>query len=188
MPTSNSAVQIQFENRAESVAAQAEEDDDDDGIFSWFSQLQLDNIQFDEDGPETNPLFMDEQDFKDPKNAATVEWLASLQYDGKDTREIAVELKEKGNKALKGEALQAGAASTKPNPKLAIEIYDDALCNARECGDKKIESTIWSNRAMAQMKLRNWRHVMHDCVKAIRLDKGSIKPYWRGAQVSTYLC
>eukprot|EP00656_Telonema_subtile_P023610 TRINITY_DN2512_c0_g1_i2.p1 TRINITY_DN2512_c0_g1~~TRINITY_DN2512_c0_g1_i2.p1 ORF type:complete len:508 (+),score=141.86 TRINITY_DN2512_c0_g1_i2:143-1525(+) len=165
-------------------AAAGEDDDDDDGVFSWFSQLQMDSIEIDEDGP-VHPLFMDPEDLKDPKNAATLEWLSSLQYDGKDSLEIAQELKEKGNNALVGKAMQVGGASGHPNPKMAIEIYDDAL--AQKCGDVMLESVLWANRAAAQMKLKNWRHVMHDCVKAIRLNKAGIKPYWRGAQAALKL-
>eukprot|EP00658_Telonema_sp_P-2_P036049 TRINITY_DN26135_c0_g1_i1.p1 TRINITY_DN26135_c0_g1~~TRINITY_DN26135_c0_g1_i1.p1 ORF type:complete len:441 (-),score=135.13 TRINITY_DN26135_c0_g1_i1:86-1408(-) len=162
------------------IGPAAEESDDDDGLFGWFSQMQLENIdteEFDE-----CPLFMDEEDLKDPKNAGVVEWLANCQYGDMDALEIALDLKERGNKALKGEAMQDGGASTKPNPKMAITIYDDALC--QNCGDKMLESVLWSNRAAAHMKLKNWGHVMHDCVKAIRLNKTGIKPYWRGAQAS----
>ena len=159
------------------MAAPAEGEEDEDGVFGWFSQQQLDNVDIEE---QDCPLFMDEEQLKDPKNAAQLEWLSSCTYEGMDGKEIALELKEKGNLVLKGDPVQAGAAKTKPNPKLAITMYDDALY--QEHDDTVLKAMLWNNRAMANLKLKNWGHVMTDCVKSIRLNK-TLKAYWRGAQV-----
>jgi len=163
------------------MAAPAEGEEDEDGVFGWFSQQQLDNVDIEE---QDCPLFMDEEQLKDPKNAAQLEWLSSCTYEGMDGKEIALELKEKGNLVLKGDPVQAGAAKTRPNPKLAITMYDDALY--QEHDDTVLKAVLWNNRAMANLKLKNWGHVMTDCVKSIRLNK-TLKAYWRGAQASLKL-
>jgi hypothetical protein len=54
-------------------------------------------------------------------------------------------------------------------------MYTDAL--EEECGDVDLVSRIFSNRAIVQFKLKNFKSCIQDCRKAIETKPDFIKPY-----------
>ncbi|KAK3499999.1 serine/threonine-protein phosphatase 5 [Neurospora hispaniola] len=79
-------------------------------------------------------------------------------------QEQAIAFKNEGNKAF--------AAHDWPK---AIEFYDKAI----ELNDK--EPTFWSNRAQAHLKTEAYGYAIRDATKAIELNPGFVKAYYRRA-------
>jgi len=70
--------------------------------------------------------------------------------------------KQKGNQAYKDQQWQK-----------AIGFYTEAI---KFCGDN---TTYYSNKAQAYLKLDSYLQAEADCTKAISLDKKSVKAYFR---------
>ena len=76
------------------------------------------------------PLFMSDEELQDPKNADHLAWITDCQYGNMSHLEIAEEMKDKANLIFKGGFQKEGGAQQAANPKLAVTIYDDGICNA----------------------------------------------------------
>jgi DnaJ family protein C protein 7 len=82
--------------------------------------------------------------------------------------------KEEGNEAFgAGRAAEAVQLYTE-----ALNVFPDAI---------GINSTLFSNRAAAHMKIRNYQEALDDCNKAIELDETNLKAYRRKATCETAL-
>jgi len=73
---------------------------------------------------------MSDEELQDPKNADHLAWITDCQYGNMSHLEIAEEMKDKANLIFKGGFQKEGGAQQAANPKLAVTIYDDGICNA----------------------------------------------------------
>ncbi|KAL4447161.1 hypothetical protein ABPG74_014013 [Tetrahymena malaccensis] len=80
------------------------------------------------------------------------------------------ELKEKGNEAIKGN-----------NYDESIKIYDEAL--QVDPNNRKLNSVILSNRALAYVKKKEYKKALEDVNKSIELDESYFRAYLRRADI-----
>ncbi|KAJ3122778.1 hypothetical protein HK098_002469 [Nowakowskiella sp. JEL0407] len=125
-------------------------------------------------GIEATPLFMDSLP-EDASENAHLAALQSLVFEG-PPNEVALNFKNSGN-----EAFQSGKSGYKD----AIEYYSKGI--AAKADDDKLNSILYSNRAAVNLELENYRSVLTDCSKAIKLDPKNIKAYYRSAKALTLL-
>lgn len=76
--------------------------------------------------------------------------------------------KAEGNERFKAGAFEAAAAS-----------YGEALRAAGTRGSRRWRAIVFSNRAMARLKLGAYAEAEEDCVEAIKLDPKNVKAYLR---------
>ncbi|CAI2181091.1 17447_t:CDS:2 [Funneliformis geosporum] len=115
----------------------------------------------------TVPLFMTEMPEEESDTLAA---LQTLIYDG-PPEEVAENFKNQGNECFK-----VGKSQYKD----AIEYYTKALDT--KCKDDKIIEACLTNRAAVNLELENFRKVLTDCSKALKLNSQNIKAYYRSAK------
>ena len=76
--------------------------------------------------------------------------------------------KAEGNERFKAGAFEAAAAS-----------YGEALRAAGTRGSRRWRAIVFSNRAMARLKLGAYAEAEEDCVEALKLDPKNVKAYLR---------
>jgi tetratricopeptide (TPR) repeat protein len=113
------------------------------------------------------PLFMTEMPEEENESLAA---LQSLIYDG-PPEEVAENFKNQGNDCFK-----VGKSQYKD----AISYYTKAL--ETNCKDNKIIEACLTNRAAVNLELGNYRQVLIDCSKALKLNPKNIKAYYRSAK------
>ncbi|CAG8543874.1 7674_t:CDS:2 [Dentiscutata erythropus] len=113
------------------------------------------------------PLFMTE--LPEEENDALAA-LQSLIYEG-PPEEIAENFKNQGNECFK---------TGKSQYQDAINFYTKAL--ETNCQDNKIIEACLTNRAAVNLELQNYRKVLTDCAKAIKLNPQNIKAFYRSAK------
>lgn len=125
----------------------------------------------------THPLFMKNL----PENVTNNPELSGIQniiYN--DTPEnIAKHFNELGNSYIKKEC------EFKYYIKEAMKFYNEGL--KQNCKDNVLNSKLYSNKALINLKFKNYREVTNDCLKAIELNPQFIKPYFRCAKAFLYL-
>ncbi|KAI8804567.1 hypothetical protein BJ742DRAFT_760381 [Cladochytrium replicatum] len=120
------------------------------------------------------PLFMKSL----PKDVEENEHLAALQslvFDG-PAEEVAQNFKNHGNEAFEG-----GPAGYKD----ALEYYSKGI--AAKANDDKLNATLYSNRAMVHLQLKNYRSAVNDCAMSLRFDPKNVKAFYRSAVACYYL-
>ncbi|GBB84267.1 hypothetical protein RclHR1_01090006 [Rhizophagus clarus] len=113
------------------------------------------------------PLFMTELPEEENDTLAA---LQSLIYDG-PPEEVAENFKNQGNECFK-----VGKSQYKD----AINFYTKAL--QTDCKDNKIIEACLTNRAAVNLELENYRKVLIDCSKALKLNPNNIKAYYRSVK------
>ncbi|CAG8610887.1 1966_t:CDS:2 [Funneliformis mosseae] len=113
------------------------------------------------------PLFMTEMPEEESDTLAA---LQTLIYDG-PPEEIAENFKNQGNECFKVGKSQYNDA---------LEYYTKAL--DIKCKDDKIIEACLTNRAAVNLELENYRKVLADCSKALKLNPQNIKAYYRSAK------
>lgn len=155
------------------LAMQNDDDSDDDYNFpapTGQSKYSLDEIK-------SNPLFMTQEEVDKMIAAGDNPALQAVQdmiYNDRTPREIAEDLKEKGNEQMK--------RNTKNSCKTAVERYTEAL--EQRCGDAALETVILSNRAQANLLLGNYGKALEDCRAALKLTPGHAKSAYRAARAA----
>jgi len=126
-----------------------------------------DNIEY----LKNHPLFMKDVKSEDLINNEAIQALQHIAYD--DTPEnIAQHCNDTGNKILKHKTGRYYIAE-------ALKAYDDGI--DQNCNDDEINSKLYSNRALVNIKLRNYRSVIEDCDISIKLNPTFVKPRYRKA-------
>ncbi|KAK3818840.1 MAG: hypothetical protein J3Q66DRAFT_312606 [Benniella sp.] len=115
------------------------------------------------------PLFMTSLP-DDADENPMLQALQSLAYDG-TPEEVAENFKNQGNECFK-----QGKASYKD----AITFYTKGL--DVQCSDKKLNETLYINRAACNLQLGNFRMVLTDCSKALKLNPTNVKALFRSAK------
>lgn len=121
-------------------------------------------------------LFWDDM----PSNASENPDLQALQAAIEETtpEERASSFKDQGNKAL-----QTGLKQRKKfYVRQAIEQYTEGI--KLEFNDASLRSTLYSNRAQANLVLGNLRNAMLDGKEAIEEDQNNVKAYFRTAKAA----
>ncbi|CAG8565812.1 5008_t:CDS:2 [Scutellospora calospora] len=113
------------------------------------------------------PLFM--TDLPEEENDALAA-IQSLLYEG-TPEEVAENFKTQGNECFK---------TGKSQYQDAINFYTKAL--DVNCQDNKINEACLTNRAAVNLELQNYRKVLNDCAKAIKLNPQNIKAFYRSAK------
>nr|CAG8583942.1 12333_t:CDS:2 [Entrophospora candida] len=116
------------------------------------------------------PLFMTELPEDEREENSTLSALQSLIYDG-PPEEIAENFKNQGNECFK---------SGKSHYQDAINFYTKALDT--DCKDNKIIEACLTNRAAVNLELQNYRRVLNDCAKALKINPKNIKAFYRSAK------
>ena len=93
-----------------------------------------------------------------------------------DSIEIALALKEEGNKAFKEQ-----------NYDLASDLYSKAINEQSKIADTEQMAILLSNRAAAYLKTQNYSHCVNDCDHAIKIAPDNMKAYYRRAQAYSAL-
>ncbi|CAG8456752.1 8523_t:CDS:2 [Ambispora gerdemannii] len=113
------------------------------------------------------PLFMTELPEEENDTLAA---LQSLLYDG-TPEEVAENFKNQGNECFK-------AGKTKYQD--AIAFYSKAIDTT--CKDEKIIEACLTNRAAVNLELQNYRKVLMDCAKALKINPKNVKALFRSAK------
>ena len=93
-----------------------------------------------------------------------------------DSNEIALILKEEGNKAFKAE-----------NYKLAYDLYSKAIDEQRKLTDNGPLAVLLCNRAAVHLKTQNYSECIADCDIAISINPETVKAYYRRAEAHSAL-
>ena len=93
-----------------------------------------------------------------------------------DSNEIALVLKEEGNKAFKEEKY-----------KLAYDFYSKAIEEQQKLTDKGTIAILLCNRAAVHLKTQNYAQCVTDCEMAITIAPRLMKAYYRRAQAYSAL-
>lgn len=112
------------------------------------------------------PFFMTQLD--DSGENAGIEALKALAYEG-EPHEIAGNFKNQGNDCFKAK-----------DPKAARSLYTKGI--DVKCNDDKINESLYANRAMCELELKNYRRCINDCKKALNLNPKNVKCYFRIAK------
>ncbi|KAG0217173.1 hypothetical protein B0O80DRAFT_452899 [Mortierella sp. GBAus27b] len=118
---------------------------------------------------ETIPLFMNSLP-EDAEDNPMIQALQSLMFDG-TPEEVAENFKNQGNESFK---------QGKRFYKDAIEFYTKGLDVG--CKDAKLIETLYVNRAACNLPLENYRMVLTDCSKALKLNPKNVKALFRSAK------
>eukprot|EP01137_Pigoraptor_chileana_P019545 Opistho-2@80713 len=121
---------------------------------------------------EKVPLFMTKSpDSINSEDAPALAALQSIIYEDSTPENRANYHKEVGNEEFK---------KGKAHYKMALKCYDDGL--KENCGVASVEAALYSNRAMVQLNLGNYRSCVDDCKEARKRDPSAIKVYYRAAK------
>ncbi|MCJ1257042.1 hypothetical protein MMC24_004867 [Lignoscripta atroalba] len=128
------------------------------------------------------PLFMTSLDAESTEDNPELEAMRALQYEG--TRaEIAQGFRESGNEMAKVKKWADGKEFyTKALAALRAERKEDEEGGEQE--DRKerdIEEACYSNRALCNLELKNYRSCTLDCASTLRLNNSNIKAYYRSS-------
>ena len=93
-----------------------------------------------------------------------------------DINEIALVLKEEGNKAFKAE-----------NYKLAYDLYSKAIDEQRKLTDNGPMVILLCNRAAVHLKTQHYAECVADCDIAISINPKTAKAYYRRAEAYSAL-
>ncbi|KAG0000991.1 hypothetical protein BGZ65_003883 [Modicella reniformis] len=118
---------------------------------------------------ESVPLFMNKLP-EDADDNPMIQALQSLAYDG-TPEEVSENFKNQGNDCFK---------QGKKFYKDAISYYSKGLDTG--CKDIKLIETLYVNRAACNLHFGNYRMVLNDCSKALRLNPKNIKALFRSAK------
>eukprot|EP00811_Abedinium_folium_P021495 NODE_3061_length_2099_cov_3.476166.p1 GENE.NODE_3061_length_2099_cov_3.476166~~NODE_3061_length_2099_cov_3.476166.p1 ORF type:complete len:456 (+),score=135.26 NODE_3061_length_2099_cov_3.476166:341-1708(+) len=112
------------------------------------------------------------------KRAAPPYASAAAPSAGTDAARVRAEaLKLKGNERAK--------ENTKSAARDALECFTQGIeCN---CADVVLNAQLHANRAYVRTLLQQFVEAVEDCRKAIALDPGYVKAYWRAAVASLHL-
>ena len=61
-----------------------------------------------------------------------------------------------------------------------LNVYADALAQEAQCIQTR--ARILSNRALVHLWVKNYRRCIEDCLEAMKLDPGFVRPYARAAE------
>lgn len=113
------------------------------------------------------PFFMTQLDESDGAggNNVELEALKAMAYEG-EPHEIAENFKNQGNDLYKAKRY-----------KDAREMYDKGL--EVMCEDKKINESLYANRAMCELELKNYRTCVGNCQMALGINPMNVKCYFR---------
>ena len=137
------------------------------------------NYQIDPDAWEDMPFFMEHISEEDIAKNASCAALASIVYDEVPPDEIAENRKEHGNRAL-NLALNPSQERRENLARAACSSYTEAL--QAKGKDKKLTSTIYANRSLAQYIIGNYGHALEDAQRSIVLNPDYRKAYYRAAK------
>ena len=137
-----------------------------------------------------HPLFMDEEDFKNPEmvdNNPALEAINQM-IESATPRERAVQSKEDGNQYFKIGQKDTSKAKRDDNYQLALSAYKKAgaFCNdhIKELGHKgskelvaalELKSTCHTNSAVVHMAMNNLQKAISECKIAIKIYPGNMK-------------
>lgn len=93
---------------------------------------------------------------KEGVNNPLIEGLSNLAYDDSPENN-AQNLNDQGNTLIRKYKTPKDIYYLKQ----AVKAYDDGLL--QECNDNRINAKLYSNRAMCNMKLKNYGKVIDDC-------------------------
>lgn len=156
---------------------------DDDGTM-WgedeMGRYKIDDKVWTMNEIRDHPLFMNEipSDPRDIANYPLLEALQGVLYDDQTPEELAEHFRKQGNEAMKLQSSQIALRN-------ALAFYTRGL--EMECKDDKLKSALHSNRALVSLKLGEHIKVADDCRRAVRLDPGNLKAWFRGARASEAL-
>lgn len=137
------------------------------------------SYQVDPDAWEDMPFFMEHISEDDIAKNESCAALASIVYDEVPPDEVAENRKDHGNRALKM-ALNPQQDRRENLARAACSSYTEAL--QAKGKDKKLTSTIYANRSMAQFIIGNYGHALEDAQRAIVLNPDYRKAYYRAAK------
>ena len=138
---------------------------------------------------EPCPLWMDEEELAEARKNGNkkLKALEEMIYD-QDPDVLADQFREQGNDYFKrGKKCWEGA----------VKCYSDGIEQAKKgLGDeeflkegegkeedlKNVLAKLYSNRALVNLKLKNYRWVVADCQDAVKLDPSNPKNYYRAAK------
>jgi len=153
---------------------------DEDGVL-WnkdeFGPFRVDDKVWSMNEIRDHPMFMEDvpSDISDNPNLLA---LQSMIYDGHSAAEMAEHFRQLGNEAFRNSGNKIASQN-------ALMAYTKGL--EMECKDDKINSQLHSNRAAVSLRLKEYAKAIDDCRKAIKLDDGNAKAYYRGAKCSEAL-
>lgn len=167
-------------------ALTSEQEDHIDQLQSEIDEIwnRRGNYQIDPDAWETMPFFMENITQEDINRNANCAALASIVYDEVPPDEIAENRKEHGNRAL-NMALNPNQERRENLARAACYSYTEAL--QAKGKDTKLSSTIYANRSLAQFIIGNYGHALEDAQRAIILNPGYRKAYYRAAKCALAL-
>ncbi|KAJ8669310.1 hypothetical protein QAD02_000569 [Eretmocerus hayati] len=120
---------------------------------------------------EKHPFFMKEMPENPLEMSPLMEGLQQLKYSEEynTPNELALNYKEDGNFNYKHKKYR-----------LAILCFTKGI--STKCEDQTVLAQLYSNRALAQFKLQNYRSSLNDCKQALKLDPNYLKPLHTAAK------
>eukprot|EP00124_Ichthyophonus_hoferi_P003036 Ihof_evm7s238 gene=Ihof_evmTU7s238 len=119
------------------------------------------------------PLFMNRPPTaEEMESNPDLQALQTLIYDESDPVDLANYHKDQGNSEFK--------KGDRAGYKKAVEMYTEGI-NGQDC-PLDILSTLYSNRAAANLALGNYRSTVEDCAAGKKVDQSNIKFYFRAAK------
>ncbi|XP_074642594.1 tetratricopeptide repeat protein 4-like [Tubulanus polymorphus] len=117
---------------------------------------------------DNHPAFASEIDFSKPLSPE-MEAMQQLIYDENDPEACAENYKEDGNENFK-----------KKKYKIAVENYSAGI--KLRCPNKELNATLYSNRAAAQFRIKNYGSALRDCLAARKFKPDHMKAIIKGSQ------
>jgi len=156
---------------------------DEDGVMWGEDELgryKIDDKVWTMNEIRDHPMFMTDipSDPRDLENYPLLTALQSVLYDDQSPEELAEHFRQQGNEAMKMQSSKTALLN-------ALAFYTKGL--EMECKDDKLNSMLHGNRALVSLKLGEHVKVVYDCRRAVRLDSGNLKAWFRGARASEAL-
>ncbi|SMN20937.1 similar to Saccharomyces cerevisiae YBR155W CNS1 TPR-containing co-chaperone [Maudiozyma saulgeensis] len=113
------------------------------------------------------PFFMTQLDESNGEGGenTVLEALKAMAYEG-EPHEIATNFKNQGNDLYKVKRFQD-----------ARDMYDKGI--DIKCDDKSVNESLFANKAMCELELKNYRSCVNNCKNALALNPKNIKCYFR---------
>jgi len=137
-------------------------------LFDALYDNASNTVQYDDNFFETHPAFATEIDPSKPLHPA-MEAIQQLMYDENNPETCAGNYKEDGNENFK-----------KSEYKLAVENYTAGIKVKPPC--KELNAILFSNRAAAQFRLKNYGSALRDCAVSLKFKPDHMKSIVKGAQ------